>query len=216
MKIRSKIRGKNGGSSGLKNNGTMLGKSSSGSFLGDGNVEYIGTAISNGQGLYANEIQNARDTLERDFGAFVKDAKLAVADLDDGVMGMSDGTTVYLGRQYASNTNMTKAMKEGVKSGFHPSIGDKSGTFAVSAHELGHHIAGKIERTTGVSQEEMVARAGKRLGIRKESVASNISEYARYNYHETIAESFADVYCNGSKANKASIAVVNEVKSLLK
>lgn len=43
-----------------------------------------------------------------------------------------------------------------------------------------------------------------------------ISKYARSNYSETIAEASADVFCNGSKASKASRAIMSEVKSILK
>ena len=36
-----------------------------------------------------------------------------------------------------------------------------------------------------------------------------ISEYAAKNTHEMVAEAFTDVYCNGSEASLASIAVYN-------
>lgn len=196
----------------------MLNKSSDWGGVGgdDFRETPIGTAIANGAGLFANDIQNARDALESEYGGLVGSAKLSIANLGGGTLGMSDGNKVYLSEDYVSNLNMTEAMVQAGKSGFHPKIGNKTGVEAVTAHELGHHIAGQIERKTGISQEEIVARAGKALKIRKESVACNISEYARYNYHETIAESFADVYCNGSKASKASIAVVNEVRRLIR
>lgn len=196
----------------------MLNKSSDwkGNGGGDFNEEPIGTAIANGAGLFANEIQTARDSLERDFGKLVGNARLSIANLGGDTLGMSGLGTVTLNREYMENNNMTKTMKNAEKSGFHPKLNGKTGAEAVTAHEFGHHIAGQIERKTGVSQDEIVARAGKALGIKKTSVASNISEYARYNYHETIAESFADVYCNGKKASRASIAVVNEIKKLMK
>lgn len=179
------------------------------------NVVPIGTAIANGAGMYANDIQNARDSLEKEYGELVSNAKLAVANLGGGVLGASDGTTIFMSDEYVSNQSMTDAMIEAGNSGFHPKIGNNSGAFAVTAHELGHHIAGQVERMTGISQEDIVGRAGKALRIKKEDVAINISEYARYNYHETIAESFADVYCNGTKASRASRAVVAEIRKLL-
>ena len=49
-----------------------------------------------------------------------------------------------------------------------------------------------------------------------ENMAGHISQYARTNYSETIAEASADVYCNGKKASKASKAIMNEVRSILK
>lgn len=66
-----------------------------------------------------------------------------------------------------------------------------------------------------ISEEEIVARAAKTLKMKTENVAGNISEYARYNYSETIAEAGADVYCNGEKASAASKAIMAEVKKIL-
>lgn len=194
----------------------MLGKSSSSYGSSPTEEVPIGEAISNGLGLFANEIQQTRDNLEITYGSLVSNSKLYISDMGADVLGMSDGNGVHLNSLYASNTKMTEAMKDAEKSGFHPKLGGRTGAEAVTAHELGHHIARQIEARTGVSQERMVEIAGKRLGLKKESVAVNISEYARYNYHETIAESFADVYCNGTKASKASRAVVDVVKSYLK
>ena len=47
-------------------------------------------------------------------------------------------------------------------------------------------------------------------------MAEKISEYARYNYAETIAEASADVFANGRRASKASKAIMKEIKSILK
>lgn len=192
----------------------MLRKSSSGS-LGNGEVTPIGTAISNGAGLYANEIQKARDTMESEYGDVIKNVKLYVAEMSDA-LGMSDGYNVYMSQEYSSNAKMTQAMKEAGKTGFHPKIGKKSGAEAVTAHELGHVLGRKASQMAGIEQDEIVARAGKRIGVKKTNVAGGISEYARYNYHETIAEAVADVYCNGRRASKNSRAIVAEIKSILK
>lgn len=194
----------------------MYGRSSSSSGGTPANETPIGEAIANGAGLFANDIQNTRDNLEKTYGKLVSGSRLYVSDLGDGVLGMSDGYGVHLNASYASNTRMTDAMRKAGEEGFHPKLGNRTGAEAVTAHELGHHIARQLERRTGVSQEEMVAIAGRKLGLKKESVAINISDYARYNYHETIAEAFADVYCNGTKASQASRAVVSVVKSYIK
>lgn len=66
------IRGGRGSSSGAGGEG-MLGRSSSGVTVK--NATPIGTAITNGAGLYANEIQNARDGMEREYGNIVSKAK---------------------------------------------------------------------------------------------------------------------------------------------
>ena len=59
----------------------MLGRNSGG--VNPRNVVPIGEAITNGAGLYANEIQNARDAMEREYGNTISKANLAIADLGD-------------------------------------------------------------------------------------------------------------------------------------
>lgn len=192
----------------------MLGRSSSGVTVK--NATPIGTAITNGAGLYANEIQNARDGMEREYGNIVSKANLSVADMSGTALGAYGSGTVYMNSKYVKNANMTQAMKDAEKSGFHPKIGKKTGAEAVTAHELGHYLAGRAVKKSGVSEREIVARAGKKIGVKVNKVASLISQYARYNYSETIAEASADVYCNGRRASKASKAIMNEIKSILK
>ena len=180
------------------------------------NVVPIGEAIANGAGLYANEIQNARDAMEREYGNIVSKANLAIADVGRDALGASDGYTIYMSDRYVKNANMTKAMKEMAKSGFHPSIGKKTGAEAVTAHEMGHYLAEQASKKAGISQTQIVERASKRAGIKTSLMAGTISEYARYNYKETIAEASADVFCNGRRAKKVSKASMAEIKSILK
>ena len=47
-------------------------------------------------------------------------------------------------------------------------------------------------------------------------MASKISRYATTSNAEAIAEAFSDVYCNGSKAKKESIAIINVMNKYLK
>lgn len=192
----------------------MLGRSSGGS--SPRNVVPIGEAIANGAGLYANEIQNARDAMEREYGNIVSKANLAVADLGEGTLGLSDGRTVYMSDAYVKNNNMTEAMKDAAKTGFHPKIGKKTGAEAVTAHEMGHYLAGQASSKAGISQREIVARAAKKIGVKTNNMAGHISRYARYNYHETIAEASQDVFCNGRRASRASRAIMAEIKNILK
>lgn len=180
------------------------------------NPQPIGEAIANGAGLYANEIQNARDAMEREYGNIVSKAKLAVADLGTGALGASDGYTVYMSRDYVKNANMTKAMKEAEKTGFHPKLGKKTGAEAVTAHELGHYLAEQAMRKAKIDERQIVGRAAKKVGVKVNNMAGKISGYARYNYAETIAEASADVFCNGRRASKASRAIMSEIKSILK
>ena len=191
----------------------MLGRSSSGRVYSS---TPIGEAIANGAGLYANEIQNARDAMEREYGNIVSRANLAIAKMSAGAWGMSDGYTVYMSDKYVKNNNMTQAMKDAEKSGFHPKIGKKTGAEVVTAHEMGHFLAEQASKKVGISQRDIVERASKKIGVKVNNMASQISEYARYNYHETIAEASADVFANGRRASKASRAIMSEIKSILK
>ena len=176
----------------------------------------IGEAISKGAGLYANEIQKARDSMEREYGNIVSKANLSIADIGQSALGAYGDGTVYMSKHFTSNQSLTQSMKDMAKSGFHPKIGKKSGAEAVTAHELGHYLADIAMKKSKISERDIVARAAKKLGVKVNNMASNISEYARYNYAETIAEASADVYCNGKRASKASKAIMSEIKSILK
>lgn len=190
----------------------MLGRSSSVTIRSS---KPIGEAITQGAGLYANQIQNARDAMEREYGNIISKANLSVADLGNTALGAYGQGTVYMSNKYVKNTNLTESMKDMAKQGFHPKIGKKTGAEAVTAHELGHFLADRAMQKAGISEKEIVARAGKKIGVKGNKMASMISEYARYNYAETIAEASADVYCNGKRASKASRAIMSEVKSML-
>lgn len=173
-------------------------------------------AISSGGGGFANEIQNTRDAFEREYGSAVKRMNLSLATFNEpGVLGAYGGDTLFMNEKYVGNANLTEAMQASVKSGFHPSIGNKTGAEAVAAHEIGHRLGEIAAAQAGISEKEIVARAGKKVGIKTENVAGHISGYARSNYSETIAEASSDVFCNGKKASKASRAIMAEVKSIL-
>ena len=173
--------------------------------------------IEKGGGGFANEIMNTRDAFEREYGSAVKDIKLSVGTFDkQGVLGAYGNDRLIMNEKYVNNANLTKAMQEGAASGFHPGIGDKTGAEAVAAHEIGHRLGEIASRQAGISEREIVARAGKTVNIKTETMAGHISGYARSNYGETIAEASADVYCNGKNASKASIAIMAEVKNILK
>ena len=176
----------------------------------------IGEAITKGAGLYANEIQNTRDAMEREYGNVISKANLSVADISGGALGAYGGGTVYMSNRLMKNKNLTKAMKEAENDGFHPKIGKKTGAEVTAAHELGHFLAERASTKAGISQRDIVERASKKLGVKVNNVAGMISGYARYNYHETIAEASADVFANGRRASKASKAIMSEIKSILR
>ena len=173
--------------------------------------------ISTGGGGYANEIMNTRDALEREFGAPVKNMSLHVATFSEaGVLGAYGGNTLFMNEKYVKNQNLTQAMKKASESGFHPSIGNKTGAEAVASHEIGHRLGEVAAQKAGISEKQIVARAAAKVGIKTENMAGHISKYAKSNYSETIAEASADVFCNGKNASKASKAIVKELKTILK
>lgn len=193
----------------------MLGRSSSGGSILSS--QPIGEAIAQGAGLYANEIQNARDAMEREYGNSISKAGLEIGDFGrSDALGMSDGYTVYMSDKYVKNNNMTKAMKDAEKSGFHPKMGNKTGAEVVTAHELGHYLARQAMNRAKLSERDIVERAAKKVGTKVNLMAGKISGYARYNYAETIAEASADVFANGRRAAKESRAIMNEIKSILR
>lgn len=171
--------------------------------------------ISKGGGGFANEIMNTRDAFEAEYGSAVKRMNLSVATFGNkSTLGAYGGDTLYMNEKYVKNTYLTEAMKN--SNGFHPAIGNRTGAEAVAAHEIGHRLGEIASKKAGISKKEIVSRAAKKVGIRTNNMAGHISGYARSNYGETIAEASADVFCNGSKASKASKAIMAEVKSILR
>ena len=173
--------------------------------------------IGKGGGAFANEIMNTRDAFEAEYGDAVKDIALQAATFSNpSALGAYGGNTLYMNEKYIKNKYLTKAMQDAEKDGFHPKLGGKTGAEAVAAHELGHRLGEVAAGKAKISEEDIVGRAAKKIGIKKENMAGHISGYARSNYGETIAEAYADVFCNGKKASKASRAIVDEVKSIVK
>ena len=174
-------------------------------------TDYIGQ----GGGEFANEIMNTRDALEAEYGPAVKRMSLEAAVFSDGsTLGAYGSDTLYMNEKYIKNKYLTQAMKS--TGGFHPGIGDKTGAEAVAAHEIGHRLGEIAAKQAGISEKDIVSRAGNKIGVKTENVAGHISGYARSNYGETIAEACSDVYCNGNNASKASRAVMAEIKSILR
>ena len=170
-----------------------------------------------GGGNFANEIMNTRDAFEQEYGTAAKGINLYAATFNQrGVLGAYGGDTVYMNQKYIRNANLTDAMQTAAQSGFHPGIGNKTGAEAVTAHEIGHRLGEIAAQKVKGTERDVVGRAAKKIGIKTEDMAGHISKYARTNYSETIAEASADVFCNGSKASKASQAIMAEVKRIVR
>lgn len=206
-------RGASSGGGGVgKYGGGMENKNSSTTVLSS---KPLTEQIGKGGGSFANEIMHTRDDYEAEYGSAVKQMNLSTAKFsDNSTLGAYGGNTLYMNEQYVKSKNLTTAMKN--TDGFHPSIGNKSGAEAVAAHEIGHRLGEVAAQKAGISEKEIVARAGKKVNIKTENMAGHISKYARTNYSETIAEASSDVYCNGKNASQASQAIMKEVKTILK
>ena len=121
--------------------------------------------------------------------------------------------------------NIDEAYADCVKSGWHPSNGNKTALQATVAHELGHQLTAEVARKMGkdpVYEFDSVAtticnqarKTTKDKGV--VIMAKKISRYASVSNAEAIAEAYSDVYCNGKKAKKQSIAIMDVVNSYLK
>lgn len=126
--------------------------------------------------------------------------------------------SVSLNQNYTNINKMNRVYDTSVKSGFHPPRGDKTGTEAVAFHEMGHALTDHVGQKMGArdiddAAKRIVDNAYKadrgRGGTAK--WAAGISGYATQSYAECVAEAVADYYCNGSKANARSKAVMREL-----
>ena len=132
------------------------------------------------------------------------------------------GGGITMNAKYATNKNMDAAMDKCAEEGFHPSRGNKSGIYAVAAHEYGHSLTENARKAMGETSYEraatrIVSEARKSTGDRGNIIfGRKISEYATKNDAETIAEAFADYKCNGKKAKAQSKAVVKVLNNYLK
>lgn len=128
-------------------------------------------------------------------------------------------------RSVSLNTNFTDVQKmndiydNSAASGFHPSRGNKSGTEAVTYHELGHALTDRLAGKMGAKDlddaaSRIVKAAYKESGQKggNKGFAKTISGYATTNYAECVAEAVADWYCNGNKAKTASKLIMAEMK----
>lgn len=186
----------------------------------------------------ATQIISATRDMNDEFGVMDHVTSVTVADFDkassDTIAFFSPSDNkVVVNRAYTDLNKLQAAYEKSVADKYHPPLGKKSPMEAVTAHELGHAIADKINdkrRATGSSNvdvnSEVVINAWRKMypnkahtyeelvGIPK--ARANISRYSSKNYHETIAEAVADVYCNGGKAKKFSKAIVIELKDTIK
>lgn len=122
---------------------------------------------------------------------------------------------------YLDTKKMNAAYDACAKSGWHPSRGKKSGVEATVAHEVGHKLTAQVAaKTNSESFDKAVTlivnearKKTKHRGVVQ--MASAISRYATTSNAETVAEAYADVYCNGKKAKSESKAIMSVVDGYL-
>ena len=103
----------------------------------------------------------------------------------------------------------------------------------IGIHEAGHMASFEIIRKTNknnlramdfdydnfITSDNIVKRAFNNLQvydkIEKEKLVADISNYALTNSDETIAEAFADYYCNKEKANILSKEIIKVMKGMM-
>lgn len=172
-----------------------------------------------------DEIHQATKEMNEQYAAMDTVMDLYMADIGDSraiAYYTPDKRGVGVNISYADPQKMNDAYDATVKSGFHPPRGKKTGIQAVVSHELGHALTQKLADKMGhysidKAASQIMAQARKDLKVRSNhAISSKISGYAQHDNAETVAEATADVYCNGNRARKESIAVVNAMKKLLK
>lgn len=133
-----------------------------------------------------------------------------------------DGGNVGINGSFFDHDKMETAYENCVKSGWHPSKGNKTAIQAVVSHELGHALTDEIAKKMGVSNLDLAANriveeARKATGHRGVvKMARKISEYATTKNAEAVAEAYSDFYCNGKKAHRESKAIVKIMNKYLK
>ena len=159
-----------------------------------------------------------------EYGYIINDIELATLKGNGAsTMAYYDGSNIAMNQAYFNKAKMESVYADCVQSGFHPSNGNKTALQAVASHELGHALTDAVGAKMGSSLKSDAANAilkeAQKHGKFKGSVADmagKISGYAKFNPRECIAEAFADVYCNGSKAHKESQSIVSVMNKYLK
>ena len=173
-------------------------------------VDAVNTSVSVIQGDFNDIMNTVQQVFASELGGADKFSTLGY--YGQGFLGMNI--------QYTDIDKMNAVYDQSVAEKYHPSRGDRTGTEAVTFHEMGHaltdHVAQKMGPGVSLDDaaEKVVNAAYKAThgtGGTK-AWAGGISGYAQDSYAECVAEAVADYYCNGSKASAASKAIISQLK----
>lgn len=171
------------------------------------------------------EVSKTLKDFQDEYGLEYSNTRIAKLKSGSNALAYYDGSGIAINNSYLNSERMNKAMKQCAESGFHPSMGNKTGMEAVVAHELGHALTDMVGVKMGNKQwldfektsAAIVTEARKQTKHRGVvQMASKISGYATHSNAEAIAEAIADCYCNGKKAKSESKAIKSVVDSYLK
>lgn len=160
-----------------------------------------------------------------EYGLDYRNTRIARLKPKSNALAYYDGAGIAINSSYLNSDKMNDAMKKCAESGFHPSMGNKSGMEAVVSHELGHALTDMVgvkmgnqswvdfdKTSTAIVNE--ARKQTKHSGVVQ--MASKISGYATHSNAEAIAEAISDCYCNGEKARAESKAIKSVVDKYLK
>lgn len=173
---------------------------------------------------FVDAINSSARDMQKDFPDLMKTVNTINATEFGGAdkrntLGVYGQGSVGINTNYTNVDKMNKVYDRAVETGFHPSRGNKSGTEAVTYHELGHALTDNVAQKIGAKDLDSASKkivndaykaSGGTGGTKK--WAGGISGYAQDSFAECVAEAVADHYCNGSKASKQSKAIMKELK----
>lgn len=207
------------GSSPMGGGGELLGKDSSVKGVSD-----VKDMLSQ-RGKYPGEVDQVMAVSQRLNNLYGDEGVITqfqTAKMSGAAAYYDSAGNIAVNQSLMNSKGMDASHDAGVRGGFHPSRGNKSGMEAVASHEFGHALTDRAAKKLGSKNLEsaartIVERARKKTGHKDNlSMASAISGYAKYNFAECVAEAFGDWYCNGSKAKKESRAIVSVLNSIVK
>lgn len=202
------------------------GRQGGGEGLNPGDIVSTKSFMSERGRYNADDVLQAFKDVADNYGYVVEDIEIAkLKGKGKSVLAYYDGANIAFNESYLKGGQMDKAYAACVKSGFHPSNGNKTALQAVAAHELGHGLTDAVAAKMGITGLGKIDKAATRIvtEARKSTkhrgvvqMASKISKYATYSNAEAVAEAFSDVYCNGKKARAESRAIVEVVNKYMK